>query len=54
MAHCIPQIPNRLAGALRRLTPALRELGIEVELESGRDEGNRKIIRIYRLVDDRM
>jgi hypothetical protein len=42
----VPRLPNRLAGAIRRLAPALRELGIVVELDVGRDTGNRKTIRI--------
>ena len=42
----VPRLPNRLTGALRRLAPALRELGITVELEGGRDDDNRKIIKI--------
>jgi len=42
----IPHRPNSLSGHLRRLAPALRELGIEVTLEAGRDEENRKLIEI--------
>lgn len=48
----VPRAPNRLSGALRRLAPALREMGIEVLLEDGRDEENRKLITIRRIDED--
>lgn len=42
----IPRLPNRLAGALRRLAPALRLMGVTVDLGSERDESNRRVIKI--------
>lgn len=48
----IPRLPNRLSGALRRLAPALRELGIDVDLGSGRDEANRRVIEIRHINEE--
>lgn len=42
-----PTHPNRLSGALRRLAPAMRELGIEVRIGEKRDADNRVLIEIY-------
>ncbi len=45
----IPRLPNRLAGHLKRIAPALREMGFGVDQDKQRDAKNRKIIKIWRL-----
>ena len=41
-----PATPNHLTKMLRRLAPAMREMGINVVLDYGRDEQNVKLIEI--------
>lgn len=41
-----PKAPHALSNRLRRLAPALRMAGYEVELDAGRDARNRKLLRL--------
>ena len=50
-SYGFPKAPNALSGALRRLEPALRDLGITVERGREGPDGQR-MIRIRRKEDD--
>jgi hypothetical protein len=42
-----PRAPNRLSGQIRALAPALRELGINVDLTQRRASDNNRLIKLW-------
>lgn len=49
-----PKAPHTLSMQLRRLAPALRMAGYEVELDCGRDARNRKLLRLRKTGQNRV
>lgn len=48
-----PRAPNRLSGEIRRLAPALREMGISVETDYRRSSDNNKLIVLSSIASKR-